>query len=146
MKQQVLTQLAPHRGRAQAVSMPALAACCGLSTRVLQAVVHDLILDGHLICSGTCGYWLPENDAEVQATVRNLRARAMSCLQRVAAIEQISLRQVVAQMELDYAGEFPTAAHFREAKHALESRDPVPPICSTTNRLFRELKEPPHAE
>jgi hypothetical protein len=102
----VWTQLQAHQGRQHAIAMPVLARQCGVSTRILQQIIHDLILDGKLVASATgppSGYYVPVTEQEVDAAIRQLEARAYSCLKRVAAIKRQSLVQVAGQLQMDYA-------------------------------------------
>ena len=65
-------------GESNAISTQSLMDYTGLSRRMLQQVVHELRLSGHLICSRTVrggGYWLAASQTELQAFVGSMDRR-----------------------------------------------------------------------
>lgn len=50
----------------------------GIGGSTVRAHVHQFRLSGIPICSGSAGYWLSANPAEVRATIRNLNSRIKS--------------------------------------------------------------------
>ena len=78
--------MARHRGAARAIQVRELAGRLGLGDghngqRMVQIVKRELVDDGLLIassCGKQSGYFLPETDAEVQATLKNYENRLKS--------------------------------------------------------------------
>ena len=94
-----------QRGRTNAISMPALANACGISTRELQSTIQHLINDhGVLIASATGkihhGYFYPEGEAEYKAAVDQLRHRIISLAKRIRAIDKTAFEEIFGQGNL----------------------------------------------
>ena len=75
------------RGKKNAISAKELAEKLGFpSVRVLQKNIEKARADGVLILSSTQGgYYLPENDAEIQEFIDTLRSRAIGIFKAIKA-------------------------------------------------------------
>ncbi len=91
-----------RRGRENAISMPALAAICGMKTRVLQDVIKHLIEDHDvLIASATGknhGYYYPTSREELMAARAQLIHRIVSTAKRLKAIDKTALEEIHGQI------------------------------------------------
>lgn len=86
----VWAALQPYRGQDQAVARDDLRVRCGLSDRILRAVIHELVVTHHRpIGSLPTGGYFVIVDAEEAATVaRVLRSYAMELLDRARAVQR----------------------------------------------------------
>jgi hypothetical protein len=92
-------------GRENARRIDDIAAEAELPARRVQDVIHHLLLEHHMPV-GTAmaepfGNYLIDNDDELAETVRLLRGRGLSNLQRAAALKRMTLRAFVQQLELE---------------------------------------------
>ena len=72
-----------------------------LSERDLRMVVVDLRLQGHHVCAHpSAGYFLAANEQELEDTVEFLRQRALRSLEQIAAMNRVSLPDLMGQMRL----------------------------------------------
>jgi biotin operon repressor len=94
-----------QRGRENAISMPALAAGCGISTRELQSIVKHLIEEhGVLIASATGknhGYYYPETEEEFRAAADQLVHRIISLAKRLRAMNKESYERIFGQGRME---------------------------------------------
>ena len=94
-----------HQGRAEAISMSALAREAGLGTRQLQRIIKHLIEDhGEPIGSATgqpTGYYLITDEPEVRAAVAQLEHRLGSLARRIARLRRIAPEEVFGQMRME---------------------------------------------
>ena len=106
----VLAVLAWHRGRAAAIGLDALALMSGLSERVVQEVVAQLIeRHGQPIGSAVkkpMGYFVIETDAELAESLSQLVHRLTALARRIAALKRSTTPIVLQQLALDI-GESP---------------------------------------
>lgn len=73
-------------------------------TRIIRSLVEQLRRDGVPIANRggkTGGYYLAENEAELDGTIRNFHNRAMSSLQQEAALKRIDINQLFEQYKLE---------------------------------------------
>lgn len=89
----LLTHLsAKCRGRENPIPAPTLARRVGVSVRILQDVVGELIEAGHLVGSsctpGRHGFFLMQDEADLTEGTAHIRARALGCLHRVALLRK----------------------------------------------------------
>jgi hypothetical protein len=103
----VLAELRSHRGRAAAIRVEDLGRVCGISGRECQGVVHRLRVErGVAIASAAArpaGYYLIETPEELEACVREHRAKALGTLAAMAALRRIHLRELLGQLALEVA-------------------------------------------
>lgn len=72
-----------------------------LTTRELRQLVVALRKQGHHVCAHPrTGYFLAATDTELSTTCGFLRERAVSSLQQVAAMERVSLPDLLGQLHL----------------------------------------------
>lgn len=78
------------KGKKNAISAKELAEKLGFpSVRVLQKNIEKARAEGVLILSSTTGgYYLPENDAEIEEFVATLRSRAIGIFKAIKAARQ----------------------------------------------------------
>ena len=60
------------------------------SRRILRACAQQASRDGHLVCSGQKGYYVPSSPAEVQASTARLRAEAGELWKRAKRVDQLA--------------------------------------------------------
>ena len=93
-----------QRGREKAISMPALANACGISTRELQSIIQALINDrGVLIASATGrnhGYYIPETAEEFSAAAGQIEHRIISLARRLRAMNREKYEAIFGQGKL----------------------------------------------
>ncbi len=61
-------------------------------TREIRQAIRTERLAGNIICSNDKGYFLPENDADIKATIRRLRKRSKA-FEDVADAMQMAFNQ-----------------------------------------------------
>lgn len=76
-------------GESNAVSVAELCRITGLQDRELRAAIAAERSHGSVICSNAKGYFLPGNRSELQAFIRQERARASSIKAGLRAAEQL---------------------------------------------------------
>lgn len=59
-------------GEANAISNRELAYRAGINERGVRKLVHEARIEGEPICSSDSGYWLAENIAEVDLSLRRI--------------------------------------------------------------------------
>ena len=104
----LLATLRSHIGRGSGVTARVLVAEVNttamrrlLNERDLRSLVTTLRLQGHHVCAHpSSGYYLAANVAELSDCTKFLKDRAMSSLQQVAAMERVSLPDLVGQLHL----------------------------------------------
>ncbi len=73
--------------------------CC--NSRELRQLVTALREDGHHVCAHpNTGYFLAESADELSETLRFLHHRAMSTLKQMAAMNRVSLPDLLGQLHL----------------------------------------------
>jgi hypothetical protein len=103
-EQRVLTLiLKDHRGMANAVHQPELAARAGTSVRRLREIAKRLVEEFGLGIGTSlpCGYFLIETAEEAEMVARHLRARGISNLIHAAAINKITRRQFADELNAE---------------------------------------------
>lgn len=74
--------LQQHRGLAQAIPVPQMAAELGVSSRVAQEIKKSLVEQHHVSIGSSCGkrsgWFIPIDQAEVDATIKNYKKRVRS--------------------------------------------------------------------
>lgn len=104
----VLSALRNHIGRDRGITARGLVfevngvtASPAINERDLRHIVVALRLQGHHVCAHpTSGYYLAETVEELQEATKFLKDRAISSLQQVAAMEQVSLPDLFGQLHL----------------------------------------------
>ncbi len=96
-----------QRGRENAISMPALADACGISTRELQSIIQHLINDhGILIASATGkgkgdtkrhGYYYPVTEEELLSARTQIIHRIISLAKRLKSIDRQAYEKIFGQ-------------------------------------------------
>lgn len=74
-------------GERNAIRSKDLSGLFGISGVTVRAKVHKLRTMGVPICSGAEGYWYAETDAEVRATIGQLRSRVKHILEAVEGLD-----------------------------------------------------------
>lgn len=100
---QVIAQLAFHRGQAKGIHVKALVmhitgqlTTTDAQERSVRKLVNDLRMEGHPICAHPAhGYFVAETHAELEHTCNFLRARAMSSLRAFNRLKKISATQLL---------------------------------------------------
>lgn len=75
-------------GEQNAISTESLTQKTGLNRRALQQAIHDLRMQGHLICSRTDrggGYWISGDQTELQTFVGSMDRRARATFAAVSS-------------------------------------------------------------
>lgn len=97
--------LALRRGRANARRVPDIGAEAGLGTRETQAVIERLVLERGVPIGSSMGRppgnYLIDSADDLDATTALLRGRALQGLRRVAALQQISHRRLLAEIQAE---------------------------------------------
>lgn len=107
-KDDVLTALRHHIGQDHGATAASLVAEITKSfghdpvgERLLRAHVTSLREEGHHICAHPArGYFIAENEEELNATCEYLHDRAMTSLKQVAAMKRVSLPDLRGQLHL----------------------------------------------
>ncbi len=69
--------------------------------RRIRKLVVELREDGHHVCAHpSAGYYMAENDAELNQTCKFLYSRAMCSLKQVAAMRRVSLPDLAGQLKI----------------------------------------------
>lgn len=84
-----------HKGRANAISVGAIATHTGIGERTVRSIVKHLIED-HRVRIGSAlgrpsGYYIIETLEETEQNERTLRSLAISTLRHAAVLRQVSL-------------------------------------------------------
>ena len=94
-----------HRGRARAVQADRLAEMLGMDERRLRLTIKHLVEDHpFLIGSSTTppyGFFIPENEEEINEVVRGLFSRLKSLALRISRLKKISVEQIFHQLRLE---------------------------------------------
>lgn len=104
--ERVLAALETHCGASNGVSARDLVrALTGAESaageRTLRYVIEAMRTQGHRVCAHpSTGYFLAENDAELDATCEFLFARAMTSLRQIAGVKRVALPQLRGQLRL----------------------------------------------
>ena len=90
-----------HVGAESGISAQALARAAGVPERSVRYAVEAARAAGHGICAHPAnGYFMPASAAEIERTCQFLRARALTSLVQVAALNKISLKAAIGQLEI----------------------------------------------
>lgn len=100
---QVVAQLAFHRGQAKGIHVKALVmhitgqlTTTDAQERSVRKLVNDLRMEGHPICAHPAhGYFLAETKAELEHTCNFLRSRAMNSLMAESRLRRISITSLI---------------------------------------------------
>jgi len=97
-----------HRGRSKGATVRQLAealtgeASCPAVERHIRHLVVDLRKKGIPIAAcPSQGYFIAENEDDLENTCRNLHDRAMTSLQQLAALKKMALPDLMGQMGID---------------------------------------------
>jgi len=74
------------------MGMPQLAASVGVSTRVLQYMVHELRTEGEPIGSSSDGFYYIRNQGDYDRTMRQLRSRVISLYESLRGLRRARQR------------------------------------------------------
>lgn len=97
--------LALRRGRENARRVPDIAAEAGLTSRETQSVIERLVLERGIPVGTSMGRppgnYLIDSADDLDATTALLRGRAIQGLRRVAALQGISHRRLLAEIQTE---------------------------------------------
>ena len=107
MKSHFLKILERHVGKENAVGLATLAEQLDTDERRVRLLKRELVEEGHFI-GATCnskrpGYFLIQNKAEIDATIRECESRAMSLLALIKAYKGADeFAKFVGQLNLEF--------------------------------------------
>lgn len=102
----ILSVLGRHIGAANAITVKQLdlelrATGQGMGQRRIRTIVEELRLEGQHICAHPKrGYWMADNEKELEETCDFLRSRAVKSLRQVAAMTKQALPDLLGQLHL----------------------------------------------
>lgn len=100
-KHHLLGYLQPHIGAAKGISAQALADLAGCNKRQVRSLVTELRMAGTAVCGHpSTGYFIAENDAELEQTLRYLRDRAMTSLILESKLRKMALPDLLGQLRV----------------------------------------------
>jgi hypothetical protein len=110
LESQFLTTLHAHRGLRNAISVPSMAAQLGVSTRTAQDIKKRLVEQHGISIGSSCGkqhgWYLPETQSEVEATMKQYRNRVRSlCVLIAKTTAAANLSGVMRQLALEFEQE-----------------------------------------
>jgi hypothetical protein len=110
LESQFLTILQAHRGLKHAISVPAMAAQLGVSTRMARDLKKTLVEVHGISIGSSCGkqhgWYLPETQGEVEATLRQYRSRVKSlCVLIAKTTAAANLSGVMRQLAMEFEEE-----------------------------------------
>jgi hypothetical protein len=110
LESQFLSILQAHRGLRHAVSVPSMAAQLGVLTRTAQDIKKTLVEQHGISIGSSCGkqhgWYLPETQSEVEATMRQYRNRVKSLCILIAKTTAAANRSgVMRQLALEFEQE-----------------------------------------
>ena len=110
LESQFLSILQAHRGLRHAISVPDMASRLGVSTRAVQNIKKTLVENHGISIGSSCGkrhgWYLPETQSEVEATMRQYRNRVKSlCILIAKTTAAANLSGVMKQLALDFEQE-----------------------------------------
>jgi predicted DNA-binding transcriptional regulator YafY len=110
LESQFLSILHAHRGLKNALSVPAMAAKLGVSNRTAQEVKKTLVEHHGINIGSSCGkrsgWFLCENQAEVDTTLKQYRNRVKSlCVLIAKTTAAANLSGVMRQLALEFEQE-----------------------------------------
>ena len=105
-----LSILQEHRGLEQAISVPQMAAELGVSSRVAQDIKKTLVEQHGITIGSSCGkrhgWYIPETESEIQATMNQYRARVKSlCILIAKTTAAANLSGVMKQLMIEFQEE-----------------------------------------
>lgn len=109
MKAHFLNILSRHVGKENAVGLATLAEQLDTDERRVRLIKRELVEEGHFI-GATCnskrpGYFLIQNKAEIDATIRECESRAMSLLALIKAYKGADeFAKFVGQLQIKFEG------------------------------------------
>lgn len=99
-KHTVLAELQKHIGRANGIKSEALAATLHVSKRDVRFYITELRLDGVAVCGQPAtGYFIAENQQEIEDTYEFLFSRAMHSLTLAGRLKNVAIADML-QMKL----------------------------------------------
>ncbi|KXS45392.1 MAG: hypothetical protein AWU54_409 [Candidatus Frackibacter sp. T328-2] len=75
-------------GRMNAVTSKTLKQLYGVKGSAVRRIVHELRVDGLAVCSDSTGYFIAENERELDKAVNNLRSRMNSIKEAMEGLER----------------------------------------------------------
>lgn len=104
LEEALADRLQQCQGRARALTAELLARELDVSDRLLRQTIEALVEVYGLPIGSSVGsppgyYWITTAE-EIEATCRNLRARAMACLVREARLRKMHLEELLGQLRL----------------------------------------------
>lgn len=84
--------------------------------RSLRLCAHHASRDGHLVCSGQRGYFLPATPAEVLTASTRLRAEAYKLLKRAARVDALAAELFALRDEPEPVRDVPPLMALMEAR------------------------------
>lgn len=110
LESKFLSILQAHRGLKRAVSVPSMATHLGISTRTAQDIKKILVEQHGISIGSSCGkqhgWYLPETQGEVEATMKQYRNRVKSlCVLIAKTMAAANLSGVMRQLALEFEQE-----------------------------------------
>lgn len=104
---QLLAVLSGHIGAENGISVERLAwrlfgpGATARDQRRIRHLVVELRRDGHHVCADPAhGYYIAENDDELDSTCKFLLARAMTSLTQISAMKRVSMPDLAGQFRI----------------------------------------------
>jgi len=98
--------LSAHKGLSRAISVADMAGRLQVSTRRAQCIKAEVVELGNLVgssCGVSHGWYMPESDAEIQATLNQYKARIRSLARLVRLTEGAAgFDQFVGELQLEF--------------------------------------------
>lgn len=102
-EQAVWSVLSMCRGRAMAILGPEIEALTGIRYKQVQKIINDLRCHhAKLIGSGTCGYYMPRTQAEMDDVEHYIRGRAIVALATWARLKRLTPEQILHQLRIEF--------------------------------------------
>ena len=81
-------------GEANAISNRELAYRAGINERGVRKLVHEARIEGEPICSSDSGYWIAENIAEVDLSLRRIYSQIKQMVETAHNLEIIKIEML----------------------------------------------------
>lgn len=97
----LLTTLQTHIGASSGISAHSLARELGCNLRHVRALITELRMEGIAVCGHPAsGYFIAQNNDELDTTCEFLHARAMSSLLLSSRMRKIPMADLIGQLHL----------------------------------------------
>jgi hypothetical protein len=110
LESKFVTILQSHRGLTNAISVPDMAARLDVSARTAQEIKKTLVEQYGIAIGSACGkrsgWYIPINQAEVDATLKQYRSRVKSlCILIAKTTDAANISGVMRQLAMDFEAE-----------------------------------------